>query len=236
MRHLQVTYAADARNMHRVSPVVSGQRFTLTMWLTKDLAHSEDPRVIQTLQSGVFVVREYFSEAALLDLLYAVGLHAGSAGLAPERDSDYDTLSLWCAGYVGLPSTLYLGECGRDVRNEKLSELGFAAVREGKEFVLRKLLKVPTSTGNNSTSFTQLDVNDCDTGRDAAIAKDQLTSVVCDDLQQAIAVAAFWQWNCSESVSDSLYEWSTYITKLQKHLVFNRTEWDEVQALFTLEQ
>lgn len=47
-----MTYAADASNVHRVCCVESGERFTLTMWFTKDPAHAEDPNVIASLQRG----------------------------------------------------------------------------------------------------------------------------------------------------------------------------------------
>lgn len=48
----QVAYGADARNVHRVSGVESGERHTLTMWFTTDPAHAEDSHVIESLHRG----------------------------------------------------------------------------------------------------------------------------------------------------------------------------------------
>jgi hypothetical protein len=46
-----VAFFSDGRNMHRVQEILSGERFTLTMWLTQQPEHREDDRVIRTLSS-----------------------------------------------------------------------------------------------------------------------------------------------------------------------------------------
>jgi hypothetical protein len=46
-----VAFFSDSRNMHRVQEILSGERFTLTMWLTQTPEHREDDRVIRTLSS-----------------------------------------------------------------------------------------------------------------------------------------------------------------------------------------
>lgn len=49
-----VVYSADIRNEHCVQPVVSGNRFTFTLWLTREqTAAEEEGRLLEQLRLRV---------------------------------------------------------------------------------------------------------------------------------------------------------------------------------------
>lgn len=144
---------------------------------------------------------------------------------------------LHCAGNtLGLPSTLYVGEAGRDVRDVKLLELGFVAVQKGRNLVLRNTSNSTTNVDNDSGMLRPLNAGGRDNSKVAAISTDKIPVVECDDLQIALAVAAFQQWKCIESITDTYDRWRSYIARLQKELNWNKTEWNEVQALYTVDE
>lgn len=140
-----------------------------------------------------------------------------------------------------MPNTLYLGEAGageagRDVRDEKLLKLGFVAVREAKGLVLREISNSATNAANDCGILRLLNAGGCENSNVAAVKRNKTPVVECDDLQTALAVAAFYQWNSLESIRDSHDRWRSYIAKLQKELDRNTSEWNEIQALFTVDQ
>ena len=144
-----------------------------------------------------------------------------------------DILSLCSAGSaLGLPTTLYLGEFGRDVRNDKLSELGFSTAVKGKELILKRLSESTGPPDNHDKSMELAD-DDCNDSKCAWNGEGHSPCIACDDLQQALAVAAFWKWKCCESVSAAHFCWNAYITGMVKDLKCNKMEWQELQALFT---
>lgn len=51
----QVTFMADAANVHRVTEVTAGERLTLTLWFTLQPEHSEDTAVLRQLSPGALV-------------------------------------------------------------------------------------------------------------------------------------------------------------------------------------
>ena len=174
-----------------------------------------------------------------LYVMCAAGLHVPDAGWASRSDGVGDTFLLPCAGNtLGLPSTLYLGEgmAGRDVREEKLLELGFVVAREGGNLMLINISNITSDAENDSGILTLPNAGGCDNSRVAAIRIDEISVVECDDLQTALAVAAYHQWNSLKSICDSRDRWRSYVARLKKELDRAKLEWNEVQALFTVDQ
>lgn len=143
-------------------------------------------------------------------------------------------LPLCCVGHAaGLPPTLYLGEAGSDVRLVKLLELGFALGQKHEALVLRRASRSPESGGNEGNAGNPAgDSNTC-TESVADVVEGDFAA--CDSLQHALAVAAFSQWHRCSGVSDADRKWRKYIDGLRKELASNRTQWGELQALFTVE-
>ena len=98
-----VAFLSDGQNEHRVTEVTSGERFTLTMWLTLRPEHREDDRVLRVLRKNPLP-------------------------LSPQLHS-FDLKSLICS-FPELPIEMYL-EGSKDIRCKRMPALTLTLGSDG---------------------------------------------------------------------------------------------------------
>lgn len=135
---------------------------------------------------------------------------------------------------AGLPASLYLGEDGTDVRAVKLLELDFVLEQEHGACVLSQASHSPGSGGNEDhpAPLPAGELISCTEPGADVVSSDCLA---CDSMQHALAVAAFWHGQRCLRLSDADRKWRSYMGGLREELACSRVQWDELQALFTVE-
>lgn len=133
---------------------------------------------------------------------------------------------------------MYQAADGGDVRVVKLLELGFILDHASGKQVLRraqglgfKQPRGPASGGNEDSPARSPAEDSCSCKEPQA----EMADLACDDIQHALAVAAFWHGHRCGDLLDADRQWRGYIGSLREQLPRSRAQWDEVQALFSVE-
>ena len=122
-----------------------------------------------------------------------------------------------------------------DVRAVKISELGFAADQDQKGCTLRRVISRKTFDSDNHTSASASD-GDSTACKESAADGVEGGFFACSNMQHALALSAFWHNNRCSSLVHANELWRGYMSNLREQFGRSRLHWDEVQALFSVEQ
>ncbi|GMH40009.1 hypothetical protein BSKO_07913 [Bryopsis sp. KO-2023] len=141
-----VAYSAGESNIHCVEEVEWGERFTLTMWFTREAKFCEDPTLIATC----------FNVRPGLDPL------VGNSNANASEKQCLQGAGLAIAGYnhAGLPNEMYIDKCGSDIRAYRLDAFGLSLceseANDGSVF-FKKMDKNDLGDGSGSQSLVSFD-------------------------------------------------------------------------------